>query len=101
VFLGLRLGLRGRVCLYQGGERGSTEAYGPFEELQDPYGKRFWPKYRGRDGGQDQEKGNQPGTRLINGCRMWRLRSPCHLQGPEHSIQYGRQIRVCLPDFAR
>ena len=22
----------------------------PYEELQDPYGKRFWPKFRGRDG---------------------------------------------------
>ena len=21
-----------------------------YEELQDPYGKRFWPKFRGRDG---------------------------------------------------
>ena len=22
----------------------------PYEDLQDPYGKRFWPKFRGRDG---------------------------------------------------
>jgi alpha-glucosidase len=50
VYLALLLSLRGSVCLYQGEELGLTEAYVPFEELQDPYGKRFWPKYRGRDG---------------------------------------------------
>ncbi|HRO11903.1 alpha-amylase family glycosyl hydrolase [Amaricoccus sp.] len=50
VYLALILSLRGSVCLYQGEELGLTEAYVPFEELQDPYGKRFWPKFRGRDG---------------------------------------------------
>ncbi len=50
VYLALLLALPGSVCLYQGEELGLTEAYVPFEELQDPYGKRFWPKYRGRDG---------------------------------------------------
>ena len=50
VYLALMLSLRGSVCLYQGEELGLTEAYVPFEELQDPYGKRFWPKFRGRDG---------------------------------------------------
>ncbi len=50
VFLALILSLRGSVCLYQGEELGLHEAYVPFEELQDPYGKRFWPKFRGRDG---------------------------------------------------
>ncbi|MEO0387176.1 MAG: alpha-amylase family glycosyl hydrolase [Pseudomonadota bacterium] len=42
--------LRGSVCLYQGEELGLTEAYVPYEELQDPYGKAFWPKFKGRDG---------------------------------------------------
>jgi alpha-glucosidase len=50
VYLAMLLSLRGSVCLYQGEELGLTEAYVPFEELQDPYGKRFWPKFRGRDG---------------------------------------------------
>ena len=50
VFLALLLTLRGSVCLYQGEELGLTEAYVPYEDLQDPYGKRFWPKFRGRDG---------------------------------------------------
>ncbi|RYH09729.1 alpha-glucosidase family protein [Tropicimonas sp. IMCC6043] len=46
----LILALRGSVCLYQGEELGLAEAYVAFEDLQDPYGKRFWPKFRGRDG---------------------------------------------------
>jgi alpha-glucosidase len=50
VYLALMLSLRGSVCLYQGEELGLHEAYVPYEDLQDPYGKRFWPKYRGRDG---------------------------------------------------
>lgn len=50
VYLALMLSLRGSVCLYQGEELGLTEAYVPYEDLQDPYGKRFWPKFRGRDG---------------------------------------------------
>jgi alpha-glucosidase len=44
------LSLRGSVCLYQGEELGLTEAYVAFEDLQDPYGIRFWPKFKGRDG---------------------------------------------------
>ena len=28
----------------------ATEAEVAFEDLQDPYGKRFWPKFKGRDG---------------------------------------------------
>ena len=49
-YAALLLSLRGTACLYQGEELGLTEAYVPFEELQDPYGKRFWPKFKGRDG---------------------------------------------------
>ncbi|MEM7464538.1 MAG: alpha-amylase family glycosyl hydrolase, partial [Pseudomonadota bacterium] len=46
----LILTLRGSVCLYQGEELGLSEAVLDFEDLQDPYGKRFWPNFRGRDG---------------------------------------------------
>ena len=49
-YAALLLSLRGTACLYQGEELGLTEAYVSFEELQDPYGKRFWPKFKGRDG---------------------------------------------------
>ena len=50
VYAALLLSLRGSVCLYQGEELGLTEAYVPYEDLQDPYGIRFWPKFKGRDG---------------------------------------------------
>ncbi len=42
--------LRGSVCIYQGEELGFTEANVAFEDLTDPYGIRFWPAYKGRDG---------------------------------------------------
>ena len=50
LYAALLLSLRGTVCLYQGEELGLTEAYVAFEDLQDPYGIEFWPKFRGRDG---------------------------------------------------
>lgn len=42
--------LRGSICLYQGEELGLTEADLAFEDLRDPYGIRFWPSFKGRDG---------------------------------------------------
>jgi alpha-glucosidase len=42
--------LRGTPTLYQGEELGLTEADVPYEKLRDPYGRRFWPAFRGRDG---------------------------------------------------
>jgi alpha-glucosidase len=50
LYAALLLSLRGSVCLYQGEELGLTEAYVAYEDLQDPYGIRFWPKFKGRDG---------------------------------------------------
>lgn len=46
----LLMSLRGSVCIYQGEELGLTEASLAFEDLQDPYGIRFWPEFKGRDG---------------------------------------------------
>lgn len=42
--------LRGSVCSYQGEELGLTEVPIEFHELQDPFGKTFWPMFKGRDG---------------------------------------------------
>ncbi|KPF46482.1 alpha-glucosidase family protein [Rhizobium sp. AAP43] len=42
--------LRGSICLYQGEELGLPEAELTFEDLRDPYGIRFWPAFKGRDG---------------------------------------------------
>ena len=49
-YLALLLSLRGSACLYQGEELGLSEADVAFENLQDPYGIRFWPEFKGRDG---------------------------------------------------
>ena len=50
LYAAILLSMRGSVCLYQGEELGLGEAYVAFEDLQDPYGVRFWPKFKGRDG---------------------------------------------------
>ena len=42
--------MKGSVCLYQGEELGLPEAEIAYEDLQDPYGKEFWPEFKGRDG---------------------------------------------------
>jgi alpha-glucosidase len=42
--------LRGSICLYQGEELGLPEAELTFDDLRDPYGIRFWPAFKGRDG---------------------------------------------------
>ena len=42
--------LRGSICIYQGEELGFGEADLAFEDLRDPYGIRFWPGFKGRDG---------------------------------------------------
>lgn len=42
--------LRGTVFLYQGEELGLTQADIPYELVQDPAGRRGWPRHRGRDG---------------------------------------------------
>jgi alpha-glucosidase len=48
--MALLLCLRGSVCLYQGEELGLADAELRFEDLHDPYGINFWPRFKGRDG---------------------------------------------------
>jgi alpha-glucosidase len=50
VISALLMSLRGSICIYQGEELGLNEADLAFEDLQDPYGIRFWPEFKGRDG---------------------------------------------------
>lgn len=50
LFAALLASLRGTPCFYQGEELGLPEAAIDFADLQDPYGRRFWPEYKGRDG---------------------------------------------------
>lgn len=48
--ISLLVSLRGQICLYNGEELGLPEAELELKDLQDPYGIRFWPKFKGRDG---------------------------------------------------
>ena len=50
LYLVLLFTLRGSVCLYQGEELGLPEAALLDAERQDPYGRAFWPDFKGRDG---------------------------------------------------
>ncbi len=44
------LSLNGNICIYQGEELGLTESIIEYNDLQDPFGKNFWPEFKGRDG---------------------------------------------------
>ena len=48
--LSILIALRGTICIYQGEELALPEADIAFEDLRDPYGIRFWPAFKGRDG---------------------------------------------------
>ncbi len=50
VMLAFQLSLRGSACLYQGEELALPEADLPYEAIQDPVGRNFWPEIKGRDG---------------------------------------------------
>ncbi len=50
MFATLLVCMRGSACVYQGEELGLPEAMLKFEDLRDPYGIEFWPKFKGRDG---------------------------------------------------
>jgi alpha-glucosidase len=50
LFNAFLLTLRGSVCTYQGEELGLTQAEVPDALVQDPYGRAFWPTFKGRDG---------------------------------------------------
>ncbi|WP_416358480.1 alpha-glucosidase family protein [Aureimonas phyllosphaerae] len=69
----LLLSLRGSVCLYQGEELGLTEADIPFEDIVDPWGKRFWPTIKGRDGCRTPMvwEAEAPNAGFTDGARAW------------------------------
>lgn len=47
--MAMLISFRGNLCVYQGDELGYPEADVAYEDLQDPYGKTYWPKFKGRD----------------------------------------------------
>lgn len=42
--------VEGYLCWYQGDELQLTETELELEQIQDPFGKTFWPDFKGRDG---------------------------------------------------
>jgi len=50
LLIALLTSLRGTALLYQGEELGLPEADLPRESILDPYGRAFWPSFKGRDG---------------------------------------------------
>ena len=50
LLLALQVSLRGSPCIFEGEELGLAEAELALEDIQDPYGKPFWPDFKGRDG---------------------------------------------------
>jgi alpha-glucosidase len=71
--IGILLSLRGSVCLYQGEELGLTEADLRLEDLADPYGIRFWPEYKGRDGCRTPMvwESNAPSAGFTSAAKPW------------------------------
>jgi alpha-glucosidase len=91
---GILLSLRGSVCLYQGEELGLTEARLEFADLTDPYGIRFWPEYKGRDGCRTPMVWESNGPNAgFSAAKPWLPVSPEHIAhaanrqaGDSHSI---------------
>lgn len=70
--------LRGSVCLFQGEELGLPEAEVPFEALQDPYGKAFWPNFKGRDGCRTPMPWTSTGDAGFSQNKPWLPVPPAH-----------------------
>ena len=89
LYAALLLTLKGSVCLYQGEELGLTEADVAYEDLQDPYGKEFWPKFKGRDGARTPFpwNGDSPNAGFSSG-KTWLPVAPEHVQQSANSQEH-------------
>ena len=76
----LQFSLRGTVFLYQGEELGLSQAYVPFERLQDPEGIAHWPETMGRDGARTPMpwSGSKPNAGFSDGD-PWLPLDPSHV----------------------
>ena len=72
--------LRGSVCLYQGEELGLPEADVPYEALQDPYGKAFWPNFKGRDGCRTPMPWNDAAQAGFSSVKPWLPVPDAHIE---------------------
>ena len=74
--------LRGTLFLYQGEELGLPHAEVAFEDLNDPYGIRFWPGFKGRDGCRTPMvwTAQDPMGGFSDAYKTWLPVSPQHLE---------------------
>jgi alpha-glucosidase len=101
LWLALLLSLRGSASIYQGEELGLPEAEVPFELLQDPYGRAFWPEFKGRDGCRTPMpwRADQPHGGFTDGL-PWLPVSEAHLSlaidqqagDPQSMLHYSRAL---------
>jgi alpha-glucosidase len=101
LWLALLLSLRGSASVYQGEELGLPEAEVPFELLQDPYGRAFWPEFKGRDGCRTPMpwRADQPHGGFTDGL-PWLPVSEAHLSlaidqqagDPQSMLHYSRAL---------
>jgi alpha-glucosidase len=63
--------LRGSVCIYQGEELGLPEAELAYDDLKDPYGKAFWPNFKGRDGCRTPMPWNEAADAGFSNSKPW------------------------------
>jgi alpha-glucosidase len=75
--------LRGTIFLYQGEELGLPKANVPYERLQDPEGRTYWPDYESRDNARtpfpwasDRPQGGFSGGQDVE---PWLPMEPAHL----------------------
>ena len=75
--------LRGTVFLYQGEELGLPKANVPYDRLQDPEGRTFWPDYESRDNARTPFPwaGDRPQGGFSGGHEVepWLPMEPAHL----------------------
>ena len=79
--IALLCALRGSICLYQGEELGFAESDVPFDLIEDPYGKVFWPEFKGRDGCRTPFawEHDRPNGGFSSANRTWLPVDPCHV----------------------
>ena len=92
--------LKGTICLYQGEELGLPEAEVPFERLQDPYGRRFWPKFKGRDGCRTPQPWDNSPHAGFSSVEPWLPMAPAHVAlnvaaqdaDPDSVLNFARRV---------
>ncbi len=94
------LSMRGSVCIYQGEELGLTEADISFEDIVDPYGREFWPNFKGRDGCRTPMvwQANARNAGFSPADRTW---LPIPVSHKEHAVDIQAHVEGSMLEFYR